>query len=89
MSEQNVLVARRWLELFNERSDVAEFLSLLAADVEMQTPGGPRLHGHDQARDWFQQGFENMRSRIIPESFVDKGDIVVGLGSIEVRWIES
>src|SRR5215204_2076279 len=35
MSEQNLAVARRWVELFNDRSDLAEFLSLLAPDVEI------------------------------------------------------
>ena len=89
MSQQNVAVARRWVELFNERSDVDEFLSLHDPEVELQTPGGPRLHGHDQVREWFDAGFENVQSRIIPERFVAGGDIVVGLGRIVVRWIES
>jgi SnoaL-like domain len=89
MSQQNVAVARRWVELFNERSDVDEFLSLHDPEVELQAPGGPRLHGHDQVRDWFDAGFENVQSRIIPERFVAEGDIVVGLGRIVVRWIES
>ena len=89
MGHENVEIARRWVELFNERGDVAEFLSLLDPEVELQTPGGPRLHGHDQARDWFEAGFENVRPRIIPERFVAGADTVVGLGRIEVRWIES
>jgi SnoaL-like domain len=89
MSQENVAVARRWVELFNERSDVDEFLSLHDPEVELQTPGGPRLRGHDQVRDWFDAGFENVRSRIIPERFVAGGDIVVGLGRIVVRRIES
>jgi hypothetical protein len=29
MSQENIEVARRWVELFNERDDVDEFLSLL------------------------------------------------------------
>jgi ketosteroid isomerase-like protein len=85
----NLAVARRWVELYNERGDVTEFLSLLDPHVELQTPGGPRLHGHDQARDWFEKGFENLRSRIIPDRFIDEGDVVVGLGRAEARWIES
>ncbi len=89
MSQQNVAVARRWVELFNERGDVAEFLSLLDPDVELQTPGGPRLRGRDQARDWFEAKFENVQPRIIPDRFVVEGDTVVGLGRTEVRWIES
>jgi ketosteroid isomerase-like protein len=89
MSQENVEVARRWVELFNERGDVTEFLSLLDPDVELQTPSGPRLRGHDQARDWFEAGFENVRPRIFPDRFVVEGDIVVGLGRTEVRWIES
>lgn len=88
MSE-NLAVARRWVELYNERGDVAEFLSLLDPEVELQTPGGPRLHGHDQARDWFEKESENVRSRIVADRFVEEGDVVAGLGRTEVRWIES
>ena len=32
---------------------------------------------------------ENVRSRIIPDRFVEEGDVVAGLGTTEVRWIES
>ena len=85
----NVAVARRWVELYNDRGDVAEFLSLLDPEVELQTPGGPRLHGHDEARDWFEKEFENVRPRIIPDRFVEQGDVVAGLGRTEVRWLES
>ena len=89
MSEQNIAVARRWADLFNERGDVDEFLSLHDADVELQTPGGPRLRGHDQVREWFEAEPENVRPRIIAERFIAKDDVVVGLGRVEVRWIES
>ncbi|SRR5947207_6477050 len=89
MPVENVAVARRWVELFNERGDVDEFLSWHDPNVELQAPGGPRLSGHDQVRDWFEAGYENVRPRIIPERFVAEGDIVVGLGVTEVRWIES
>jgi hypothetical protein len=89
MSQQNIAVARRWVELYNGRGDVDEFLSLHDPAVELQTPGGPRLRGHDQVREWFEAGFENVQQRIIPERFVAGHDTVVGLGRIEVRWIES
>jgi hypothetical protein len=46
MSEKLVIV-RRWVELYNVRTDVTEFLTLLDPEVELQTPGGPRLRGHD------------------------------------------
>jgi hypothetical protein len=88
MSE-NLAVAQRWVELYNDRGDVTEFLSLLDPEVELQTPGGPRLHGHDQARDWFEKEFDNVRPRLIPDRFVEEGDVVAGLGRTEVRWIES
>jgi ketosteroid isomerase-like protein len=88
MSEK-LAVVRRWVELYNERGDVTEFLSLLDPEVELQTPGGPRLRGHDQARDWFERESENVRSRIIPDRFVEEGDVVAGLGTTEVRWIDS
>ena len=87
--EDNLAVARRWVELFNERGDVAEFVSLLDPEVELQTPGGPRLHGHAEARDWFEQEPENVQARIVPDRFIECHDVVVGLGRTEVRWIES
>lgn len=89
MPQENVAAARRWVELFNERDDVAEFLSLHDPEVELRTPGGTRLRGHDQAREWFEAGFENVQPRIIPDRFVDEGDVVIGLGRTEVRWVES
>ena len=85
----NLAVARRWVELYNERDDVGEFISLLDPDVELQTPGGPRLRGHDEARDWFGTEYENVKPRIVPERFVGEGDVVAGLGTTQVRWIES
>ena len=84
-----VTAARRWVELYNDRSDAAEFASLLDPEVELQTPGGPRLHGRDQARDWFEKEPENVLSQIIPDRFIEHGDVIVGLGRTEVRWIES
>jgi ketosteroid isomerase-like protein len=89
MSQENVEIARRWVDLFNERGDVDAFLSLHDPEVELQTPGGPRLRGHDQVREWFNAEFENVRPRITPERFVAEGEVVVGLGRTEVRWIES
>jgi ketosteroid isomerase-like protein len=65
------------------------FLSLLDPEVELQTPGGPRLRGHDQARGWFEKELENVQSRIIPDRFVEEDDVVAGLRRTEVRWIES
>jgi hypothetical protein len=47
------------------------------------------LGGHDQVRDWFAAGYENVQPRILPEAFVAGGDTVVGLGRIEIRWVES
>jgi ketosteroid isomerase-like protein len=88
MSEK-LAVVRRWVELYNERTDVTEFLALLDPEVELQTPGGPRLRGHGQARAWFEKEFENVRSRIIPDRFVEEDDVVAGLGRTEVRWLES
>ena len=88
MSEKLEAVGR-WVELYNDRTDATEFLSLLDPEVELQTPGGPRLHGHDEAREWFQKEFENVHSRLIPDRFVEGDDVVAGLGRTEVRWIES
>jgi len=89
ISQPNVAVALRWVELFNGRDDVDEFLSLHDPEVVLQTPGGPRLRGHDQVRDWYEAGYESVQPRILPERFVAGGDTVVGLGRIELRWIES
>jgi ketosteroid isomerase-like protein len=89
VSQQNVAVARRWVELFNARDDADEFVALHDPEVVLQTPGGPRLRGHDQVRDWFEARYENVRPRILPDRFVAGGDAVVGLGRMEVRWIDS
>jgi hypothetical protein len=40
-------------------------------------------------RDWFEAGYENVRPRILAERFVAGDDTVVGLGRIELRWIQS
>lgn len=80
MSEQNVAVVRRWVELLNERDDAGEFLSLLDPEVELQTPGGPRLHGLAEARDWFEAGYENVQPRVIPDRFVAEGTSSSGSG---------
>ena len=89
MVVDKVAIARRWVELYNDRSDVTEFVSLLDPDVELQTPGGPRLRGHDQARDWFERAPERVAARIVPERFVEEGDLVVGLGRTVARWVGS
>jgi hypothetical protein len=89
MSQEDVEIARRWVELFNSRDDVDEFLSLHDPEAELQTPGGPRLHGHTQLRDWFEKEYENVQPRLLPERFVSGRDTVVGLGRTELRWIES
>ena len=89
MSQENVETARRWVELFNSRDDVDEFVSLHDPEAELQTPGGPRLHGHAQLRDWFGKEYENVQPRLLPERFVAGRDTVVGLGRTEMRWIES
>jgi ketosteroid isomerase-like protein len=89
MSQENVEAARRWVELFNDPGDVHEFLSLLDPAVEMQTPGGPRLLGHADVRKWYEDHYEHVRPRIIPDRFVAEGDIVVGLGALEITWVES
>ena len=64
-------------------------MSLLDPELELQTPAGPRLHGHDQAREWVERDPENVQARIIPDRFIEDADLVVGLGKTEVRWIES
>jgi hypothetical protein len=74
MSEKLALV-RRWAERYDECTDVTEWLSLLDPEVELQTPSGPRACGHEQARDWSQEESENVRSRVIPDRFVEEGNV--------------
>src|SRR4051794_10641225 len=85
----NVEAARRWVELFNDQGDVNEFVSLHDPEVEMQTPGGPRLRGHVQVREWYEDDYEHVRPRILPDRFVGEGDVVVGLGALVLTWLES
>jgi hypothetical protein len=74
MSQQNVAVGRRWVELFNARDDVDEFLSLHDPEVVLQTPGGPRLRGHDQVRDMRTCGHASSRSlRLMPPPLKETG----------------
>ena len=73
MSQENVEIAHRWVDLFNERGDVDEFLSLHDPDVELQTPGGPRLRGHGQVRAWFEAGYENVQSTHNPGAVCRRG----------------
>ena len=89
MSENNVETARRWVELFNDPGEVGEFLSLLDPAVEMQTPAGPRLRGHAEVRRWYDDHYHHVRPRIIPDRFVEGSDVVVGLGALEITWVES
>jgi hypothetical protein len=88
MSEK-LAVVRRWVELYNDRTDVAEFLSLLDPEVALQTPGGPRLRAHDQAREWLEGESENVQSRLVPDRFVEGDEVVAGLGRTEARWLDS
>jgi hypothetical protein len=88
MSEK-LAVVRRWVELYNDRTDVAEFLSLLDPEVALQTPGGPRLRAHDQAREWFEGESENVQSRLVPDRFVEGDEVVAGRGRTEARWLDS
>ena len=47
------------------------------------------MRGHEEARAWFEKSFDNVRSRIIADRLVERGDAVVGLGRSQVQWIES
>jgi hypothetical protein len=56
MSQENVELARRLAEMFNEH-DVEGFIAALDANVEyhsvMTVPGGAAYHGHDGVRRYF------------------------------------
>jgi hypothetical protein len=87
MSEKLAAVPR-WVELYNERRHVTEFLSLLDPEVELQTPGGPRLRGHDQARGRSRRNWRTCRrpsSRIARRRRRRRRPP----SATEVRWIES
>jgi hypothetical protein len=32
---------------------------------------------------------QHVRARLVPDRFVEQGDVVAGLGRTEVRWLES
>ncbi len=50
MSQQNVAVARRWVELFNGRDDVDEFLSLHDPEVVLHSRRASAARARPSAR---------------------------------------
>jgi hypothetical protein len=85
MSEKLAIV-RRWVELYNERTDVTEFLSLLDPEVELQTPGGPRLRGHDQPDRLVEEGDVVAGLRRTEVRWIESGEIAREFESAAVFW---
>ena len=79
MSEGNVALQRRALELFNAR-DVEAFIARLDPNVEyhsvMTVPGGGVYHGHAGVRKYFRDFKEvwGDEFRVEPEAYFDLGE---------------
>ena len=80
MSQQNVELARRGIQAFNQR-DLHGFLSLMDEDVEIVSrivaiEGG--LHGHEGARRWWQNWLDvwpDYRIEVVETH--DRGDVTL------------
>jgi uncharacterized protein len=79
MSEENVEVARRALDAYNRR-DLNEVLACLHEDIEWDSglPGTTPYRGWDGMRRMWE-GVETAweGAELVPEQFIDGGDVVV------------
>jgi ketosteroid isomerase-like protein len=79
VSEENIDVVRRWVELFNTR-DIAAMLRLSDPSIEFHSVfaavGGAIYRGHDQMRRWHRDLQETWGEeiRLEPEAYFDLGE---------------
>jgi ketosteroid isomerase-like protein len=90
MSEENVALAQRVYDAFNQR-DVPSLLALLAPDIEIHTPEGVQRGLEAVGRSAEQQTSQEEHS--VPHTRVDQvfdaGERVVVFTTLQVRWKET
>jgi ketosteroid isomerase-like protein len=89
MSQENVEIARRWMELNNLR-DVAGVLRLMAPDIECypaeDQPDSSSFVGREAFAEYVQQWLDVFDEyEIEPSEFIDAGEYVVVVGRIRGR----
>jgi ketosteroid isomerase-like protein len=89
MSQENVEIARRWMELNNSR-DVEAVLDLMAPDIECfpaeDQPDSPSFRGPEAFAKYVGAWLEVFDEyEIEPREFIDAGDYVVVVGHIRGR----
>jgi ketosteroid isomerase-like protein len=90
MSEENVALAQRVYDAFNQR-DVPSLLALLAPEIEIHTPEGVQRGLEAVGRSAEQQASQEEHS--VPHARVDQvfdaGERVVVFTTLQVRWKET
>jgi ketosteroid isomerase-like protein len=94
VSEENVELHRRLLEVFN-RHDIEAFIGYLDPSVEyhsvMTVPGGAAYHGHDGVRRYFGDFGDAWGDefRVEPEAFFDLGEQTLMFYAVQGRGQQS
>ena len=79
MSERNVELLRRWIEVFNER-DIETLIGMCDPAIELRSVfaavGGGVYYGHDGMRRWHRDLQEawGEQIRLQPEAYFDLGE---------------
>src|ERR1700730_2785481 len=79
MSERNIELLRRWVDVFNTR-DIEALTRLCVSDVELHSAfaavGGAVYHGHDGMRRWHRDLEEawGEEIRLESEAYFDLGE---------------
>ena len=81
MSEENVQIARAWIDAFN-RGGIEETMRYLDPEIEWTTAitylKAGTYHGHEGVRKWMQGAFADWDNlRVEPERFIDAAEQVV------------
>jgi ketosteroid isomerase-like protein len=94
MSQENVAIAKRWMQLANAR-DVAGILRLMAIDIQcFPDQDQPESRGSFRGREAFaryiepwQDAFDDYRIEV--SEYIDLGEYVVVVGRVNARGRES
>jgi ketosteroid isomerase-like protein len=79
-------VVRRFLDALNRR-DLPAMLELVAPDVEIRSPRGPK-HGHEGVREWLGDPYCELDVQRVVEREHVAGSVVVAVGRLRHCWRE-